>query len=330
MRKPRARASEGRPSSRTRRKSKARGYCRAEPGAAGTRETSRGAGGAYRLAFRLIETGEQNPRMPKRHFRKAAVPPRRGKTIARPERWFILLWRCPRKRRGRDGYSREVPYPRAVRGEKRLRSDGRPEGRDAAVGDGASGRALEVQRRHADLRGGRRPLGLKSQDQHLGVCGRSGILVRDPDEDRALGIDAVAEVSGMLRPEIAAGPHRHRLEDGGIEAHLHRRGADVLARGHAERYVEARAGPRACGPLPPELCRSPRGQAGQRRRETRDGRSAGRRGLAQHRRALRRPFGLPQRAELHRLAHAGRNVEEAHLARGYRLDLVLALQGVTL
>src|SRR5258708_13064996 len=89
-----------------------------------------------------------------------------------------------------------------------LGSDGRLERGEAAVGDRATRRALQVERGHADLRGGDRPDGFEGEHEHLRVGGRSGCLIRNADENRAVGVDAVSEAAGLFHPAIPARPNR--------------------------------------------------------------------------------------------------------------------------
>src|SRR5690242_8937664 len=96
----------------------------------------------------------------------------------------------------------------------RLRGDGRPEWSKPVVRDRAPRRSLKIERGDADLCGRRRLDGLEGEHQHLGIRGGGGILVGDTDEDRAFWIHSVPEVSGAHGAEVAAGSHRHRLEDG--------------------------------------------------------------------------------------------------------------------
>src|SRR5260221_13740650 len=122
-----------------------------------------------------------------------------------------------------------------------LRNDRRLEWSETAVCDRAARRALKVERGDADLGGGARLDGLESEHEHFGVGGGSGRLVRDADENRAVRADAVAETSCLFCAEIATGPNRHGFEDSRVETQLHRRRANLLARGHAQRDVEAGA-----------------------------------------------------------------------------------------
>src|SRR5882762_6931042 len=122
-----------------------------------------------------------------------------------------------------------------------LRNDRRFERSETAVCDRAARRALKVEGGDADLRCGNRLDGFEGEHEHFGVGGGSGSLVRDADENRAVRIDAVAEASRLFRAEVASWPNRHGFEDSRIETQLHRRGADLLARGHAQGHVEARA-----------------------------------------------------------------------------------------
>src|SRR6267143_420329 len=196
-----------------------------------------------------------------------------------------------------------------------LRGNGRSERREAVVGDRAARRSLKIERGDADLRGSRRLDGLEGEHEHFGVGRGRRRLVRDADENRAVRVDAVAETSGLLRAEIATGPNRHGFEDRRVETQLHRRRADLLARGHAQGHVEARTRSRARRPFPPEL-RGPGlawdrivGQGGSRsgsgdqfcdwrlrRRGTRHSR--------RRRSALRGELLFLERAELHRLTRA--------------------------
>src|SRR6267143_153086 len=143
-----------------------------------------------------------------------------------------------------------------------LGNDRRLERSETAVCDRAARRALKVEGGDADLRCGNRLDGFEGEQEHFGVGGGSGSLVRDADENRAVRVDAVAEASRLFGAEVASGPNRHGFEDSRIETQLHRRSADLLARGYAQGHVEARARPRARRPLPAQLRR--RGLAGYR------------------------------------------------------------------
>ena len=58
---------------------------------------------------------------------------------------------------------------RQVHRKGNLGSDGRSERREAVVGDGATRRALKVERGHADLSRGDRLDGFEGEDEHLRV-----------------------------------------------------------------------------------------------------------------------------------------------------------------
>src|SRR5258706_12650668 len=213
-----------------------------------------------------------------------------------------------------------------------LRGNGRSERREAVVGDRAARRALKVERGHADLSGGDRLDGLEGEDEHLRVGGRSGRLVRNADEYRAVGVDAVSEAAGLFNAEIAARANRHGFENGRVETQLHRRRAYLLARGDPQRHVEARARPRARRPFPPELrgpglCRAVR----YRNPGSSRGNQFCHRGGWRSRRwrsTLRAEHLVLEGAERQRLAGPGSKVDEAHLGSIHRVDLVLAVESV--
>src|SRR5260221_9917252 len=196
--------------------------------------------------------------------------------------------------------------------QENLGGNGRSERREAVVGDRAARRTLKVERGHADLRGGDRLDGFEGEDEHLRVGGRSGCLVRNADEYRAVGVDAVSEAAGLFNAEIAARANRHGFENGRVETQLHRRRAYLLARGDAQRHVEVRARPRARRPFPPEL-RGP-GLS----RAVRPGNPGSSRGNQFHHRGswrsrqwrstLRAELLILESAELQRLARPGRKV----------------------